>query len=331
MRKDQLHKLLTEYTASEKKHKQNIIYDYSSMPYKTNDNHDKIYNFTFSKLIPFNTVSILKNERFAAVPTHVHDFIEINYMYSGSCEQTINGKTNLLKKGQMTLIDTNTPHSLGYTGENDIMMNIIMSKDYLNSQFFSKLTNDNLITSFFINALNDNHTQLNYMIFNTENNERLQNFLHELILEYYQPSLQSRDIMNSLFVLIVLDMMNTLDTDINLYSFNEPHSIVVTALQYIERNYLTCTLESTANHVHVNPCYLTSLLKKHFHKSYKEIIIQLRMNQATKLLLETQKPISDIARECGYQNLTFFYRKFNEIYQCSPKEYRNNIKKSRLH
>ena len=322
MRQDELDKILREYSLSETNHKKNIFGDYAYMPYVYDDEHHKIYSFYFSNHLPHNTVTILKNERFAAVPTHIHDFIEINYMYSGSCEQSIDGKKSLLKKGQMTLIDTRTPHSLGYTEENDIMINILIGKDYLNNQFFSKLSQHNLITSFFINAINDKESHLNYMIFNTENNERLQTFLTELLLEYYRPSYNSKEMMNSLFVLIILEMINTLDTSINYESVNESHSIIFLTLQYIAKNYLHCTLESTAQHVHVNPSYLTTLLKKHLKKSYKELIIDLKMNNAAQLLIHSDEPIDIIARQSGYQNLTFFYKKFKELYHCSPKEYR---------
>ena len=106
MRQNELDKILREYSLSETNHKKNIFGDYSYMPYVYDDNHHKIYNFYFSKELLHNTVTILRNERFAAVPPHIHDFIEINYMYSGSCEQIIDGKKSLLKKGQMTLIDT---------------------------------------------------------------------------------------------------------------------------------------------------------------------------------------------------------------------------------
>ena len=132
-------------------------------------------------------------------------------MYSGKCVQTINGKSFTLSQGQMTLIDTKTAHSIGYTDENDIMMNFMISKDYLNNSFFSKLTSNNLITTFFINAINDSNSNLNYMIFNTENDKRLQFFIHEYIWEYYHPSFNSQEILNSLFALIILEMMNTLE------------------------------------------------------------------------------------------------------------------------
>ena len=39
-------------------------------------------------------------------------------------------------------------------------------------------------------------------------------------------------------------------------------------------------------------------------------------------LTNTQKRIEDIAKECGYHNLSFFYAKFKETFHCSPREMR---------
>ena len=68
MRQDELDKILREYSLSETNHKKNIFGDYAYMPYVYDDEHHKIYSFYFSNHLPHNTVTILKNERFAAVP-----------------------------------------------------------------------------------------------------------------------------------------------------------------------------------------------------------------------------------------------------------------------
>lgn len=313
---------LRKYDESEVKHKQGILSQYSKNPFYNKTKN--IYLFELEKLLAADSISIIKNQRFDSVPTHIHDHIEINYMYSGTCLQIIDGHEVTLKKGQMTLIDTRTPHSIGYTGENDILINFLIKKDYLNNSFFSKLTDNNLITSFFINAISSNNNDLNYLIFNTENNQRLQMFILEFIYEYYYPSLNSKEIRNSLFVLIILEMINTLDTSINLESITKSNSIIILTLQFLENNFLTCTLESTAKHLNINPCYLTTLLKKNLNLSYKELIITLKMQYATKLLINSDYTIEQIAHKSGYSNLSFFYKKFYNLFHCSPKEYRLN-------
>ena len=316
---------LRTYSRTEIKHKNGFATQYATKgKYRLINN---IYQFNTDNVPDSDTIIVYKNQRFDDVPTHVHDHIEINYMYSGSCSQIIDGHEVILKKGQMTLIDTRTPHAIGYTDENDILINFIIKKDYLNNSFFSKLTDNNLITSFFINAINQDNTVLNYLIFNTENNQRLQMFILEFIYEYFYPTLNSTEIKKSLFVLIILEMINTLDTSINLESITKSSTIIILALQYLEKNFLTCSLDSTAKYLNINPCYLTTLLKKNFNYSYKELIIKLKMQYASKLLLNSSYSIDQIAHECGYQNLSFFYKKFKETYYCLPKEYRNRNKK----
>ena len=78
---------------------------------------------------------IFPHVRFVPVPMHSHNYVELFYMYSGSVRQTIQGKEILLTEGQIGLIDTGVSHSIGDTGENDIMINILMTKDFLTVPF----------------------------------------------------------------------------------------------------------------------------------------------------------------------------------------------------
>ena len=47
-----------------------------------------------------------------------------------------------------------------------------------------------------------------------------------------------------------------------------------------------------------------------------------RMSQACFYLSNTDLSVSDIAARVGYENLGFFYKKFEAIYQMSPASYR---------
>ncbi|WP_129730106.1 helix-turn-helix domain-containing protein [Ectobacillus funiculus] len=45
---------------------------------------------------------------------------------------------------------------------------------------------------------------------------------------------------------------------------------------------------------------------------------------AALYLSNSELPIPDIAEEVGYSSLSFFYKKFNEIFFQTPKEYRDD-------
>ena len=49
------------------------------------------------------------------------------------------------------------------------------------------------------------------------------------------------------------------------------------------------------------------------------------MSQAAYLLTSSRLPIADIIESVGYDNTSYFYRKFKERYGAGPKEYRKGV------
>ncbi|WP_149094079.1 AraC family transcriptional regulator [Paenibacillus terrae] len=77
------------------------------------------------------SIYMSKHHRFADMPLHNHDFIEMNYMYSGECRQVIDGREIRLEQGQICILDMNVPHSIYALGENDILVNQQMLSHYV--------------------------------------------------------------------------------------------------------------------------------------------------------------------------------------------------------
>ena len=99
-------------------------------------------------------ISFAPHTRFVPVKTHVHKWIELSYMYSGSCTQIINEeKTVKLEKGQVILLDTDCVHSIGNTGENDILINLLFEKEYFNERFFSHFSEENILLKYLMNTI----------------------------------------------------------------------------------------------------------------------------------------------------------------------------------
>jgi AraC-like DNA-binding protein len=62
--------------------------------------------------------------------------------------------------------------------------------------------------------------------------------------------------------------------------------------------------------------------KHHFGWSYTDFLNHLRLQAACHDLAETEKPITEIAYESGFGQLTFFYRFFRRQIGCTPKAFR---------
>lgn len=284
----------------------------------------KAMGFSQDRSPQFDSLSLYlkKQARFSACPLHIHNWIEINYMYSGCCPQVINGTSYTLQKGQVVLIDSDTPHSTGCLGEDDIMVSLLMERSYLNSNFFTRLSQDSMVSRFFINAINRNASHDNYILFHAEKSRKLPLFFQELMCEFLDPSINSCDILNSLITLILCELIEVYEKDLDRQDLTMNKNAISPILRYIEANYKTCTLESTAEFFNMNPNYMTTLLKQRTGHAYKELIHQQRMTRAGQLLRNTSYSVTEVANEVGYENISFFYKKFKEHFGCSPKEYR---------
>ncbi len=62
-------------------------------------------------------------------------------------------------------------------------------------------------------------------------------------------------------------------------------------------------------------------------KTFSNYLTEVRIGNACARLIHTQKSISEIAFECGFNHLSYFNRCFKKIKECSPKEFRQHNNK----
>ncbi|WP_088105739.1 response regulator transcription factor [Halalkalibacter urbisdiaboli] len=86
------------------------------------------------------------------------------------------------------------------------------------------------------------------------------------------------------------------------------------------------TLQETAAAVHLNPSYLSSLFKEQKQMKFMDYVMQLRMEEAKKLLVTTSLRISEIADRLGYNDIAYFSNTFKRICGETPSQYRKSSK-----
>lgn len=85
------------------------------------------------------------------------------------------------------------------------------------------------------------------------------------------------------------------------------------------------TLEQAAEIMHMSPKYFSSFFTKTFLISFVQYVNHYRIDQACILLKTTDLPVMEIAFEVGFENFSYFIRKFKEIRGYTPKEYRKRM------
>lgn len=83
-------------------------------------------------------------------------------------------------------------------------------------------------------------------------------------------------------------------------------------------------LELLAERAHMSPAYFSRRFKKLTGFGYKEYLNYVRLKEASRMLLETDLPVMDIAQLCGFSDGNYFGDLFKKEKGISPRMYRKN-------
>ena len=93
--------------------------------------------------------------------------------------------------------------------------------------------------------------------------------------------------------------------------------------EFIELNYYhNIRLKEVAQAVGYSSAYLTDLVRRMTGKTVNDWIVERRILEARRLLLETEDSVEKIAYKVGYKNINHFYCQFRSFYQNTPGSYR---------
>ncbi|MDU5107882.1 response regulator [Clostridium sp.] len=102
------------------------------------------------------------------------------------------------------------------------------------------------------------------------------------------------------------------------------YSPVVQQIVHIvnEKYYEELSLKTLAYQYNVNSSYLGQIFSKEIGCSFSEYLNKVKNIKAKELILNTNMRINDIAKEVGYVDTSYFYRKFKKYYGVCPSTLR---------
>jgi AraC-like DNA-binding protein/mannose-6-phosphate isomerase-like protein (cupin superfamily) len=271
-----------------------------------------------------NNIVFNRQSRYSLVPLHRHEYIEMNFIYSGNATAVINNQELQLTEGDICIMDSGVVHTLYTSTDNDIILNAIMDFQYFSNSLLLKLSDSGPIARFLFNALNKTNKHNQYMLFHTLEHPLVKELFENAYCEFLEPGICSAEAIDNYMQLLFIELVRCYQITMeNEYkSSNKNHMTEI--LLHIEENCVDCTLESVAEKYHFHPNYLSRAIKKATGYTFKSLVSEYRMKLATFYLMNSDMPIHKIALDCGYKNLNFFYKKFYEYYHMSPKNYRDN-------
>lgn len=96
-------------------------------------------------------------------------------------------------------------------------------------------------------------------------------------------------------------------------------------IEYVEEHYeFELTREDLAHKFALSPGYVSTVFKRHSGHSFKEALVELRLEKAQQMLLNTDYTLDYIAAQCGFHYVSYFIEVFRKYHTLSPGEFRAN-------
>lgn len=292
----------------------------SGIPRSTGDGH-RAHEATAKSLAGAPHFFVRKHSRFRSYPLHQQDFVELAYLWAGSSQVVVNGETIALSQGQALLVDSDTVHTTLPLGIDDILVVIQIDKAYFDSHFLTRLDTGSITSAFFVNAIAKGRAHDGYVVFRSENSRRLPIFMAEFLCEWYDPSPLGPEMFNGLFALISIELARSYEED-ETQARSSKQDPALEAIRHIEQEYATCTLTKLGEKLGLAPDSVTRLLKRECGCTFSQLVQRQRVKAAKVLLASSDLPVDAVARQVGYDNLSFFYRIFERECDMAPGAWR---------
>lgn len=99
------------------------------------------------------------------------------------------------------------------------------------------------------------------------------------------------------------------------------------AVEFIELHYAEpLTLADAANAASYSRCHFSKVFKQQLGMCFVSYLSRLRIRRATQLLARTDMPVTEVALEVGFNDLSHFERVFRAAHRVSPSKFRTRTK-----
>lgn len=114
----------------------------------------------------------------------------------------------------------------------------------------------------------------------------------------------------------------------DLESIKQYRDILRHAIDFIDRNFsdASISLDRVAKEVNISPNYLSAIFSQEVGQTLIEYLTFRRIEEAKRMLRQTDKLSGEIASEVGYKDSRYFSFVFKKITGCTPSEYRKGAK-----
>ena len=249
---------------------------------------------------------------------HYHPEIELVYINNGKGKRQVGLHLSNYDEGDLVMIGTNVPHT-GFTEYFDKERKEVVVQfkpDFLGNSLEKVLEFKNIKRLFEISKRG--------LVFSGNTKKTIG--ISMLGLQYETPLqkvLTLIKILNDLSISKDVTILNSENFDSESIQENER---IKKVFNYIKLNYKEeVSLNEVSELVFMTPPSFCRYFKSKTNKTFTTFLNEYRINNALKLLAQSELDIKNICFQCGYNNFSHFNRLFKKQISMTPSEFRKKM------
>jgi AraC-like DNA-binding protein len=273
-------------------------------------------------VFPFRIIDIpLQNFTF-----HWHELIEITLILKGGVSVVIDGKSHVVREGDLAIINSGAIHS--YYNPLPHVENILFL-------FGLEIFGEELVE---LRGINQGHLVFaRKPIISAAEDGDIHHRLSRLLLEIrkedgsknsgYRLAIKTMLYEFALILLRELPPADLLPHEV--FRIGSNRKILGQIFSFIHNNYTDpeITLEEAAEAASLSKFYFTRFFREQTGQTFHTYLSRIRINRAEEYLTGSDMTITDIAYQCGFGSVKTFNRVFKIYTSTSPSLYRSGCKR----
>ena len=262
---------------------------------------------------------------------HQHKFIEVVYILSGTATHYISGKTSPVKRGDLFIINMDTPHAFmpdESNPEDFVAYDLMFTPEFFDQSLTGENALEALNDSFmFYSLVRGKQRYQPYFSVSGSNYTLFGELFHKIYLEHRARDVGYLEIIRAYLLQLIITIFR-LDEASGTKSGADPNrQIIAYLMDYIGKNYhRKISIQELADRVYLSRDYLTRFFRDATGQTVTAMVQKIRIENVCRLLSTTDLTIHEIATSCGFEDMKFFYSVFKKHMQLLPGDYRRQTR-----
>ena len=254
-------------------------------------------------------------KKMISAPLHWHDYYEIFWILEGGGTQTINSRVFPVSQNDLVVIKSEDVHQTDCKEGDDVKIIVIKFLPQFISSLYGNMKESIYITSF----LNID-TSPAIHIHSESDLKTVKNIFENLLSEYVGKA-EGFEISVRGYVYVLISWL------VRLGLLNVPKRFktggkgdrINQLIEYVEKHCREhINLKQVADHFYLNYSYCSRYFKKETGKGFKDYLDYIRVCEAEKMILSSDKKLTQIAEECGFGNSSTFNKIYRRVRGTTP-------------